>query len=132
MATMIAYTARMHLDPVDPVTIGHFWSDLLSVMLNSCLANREVLPADRSIDVRFDAFMADDRGTIEHIYEVADQAFDTTARDAISTYLADHQRNRHGALIYDLADFDLDADAIRAGLADYIERFDIPLEPVGR
>ncbi|MGZ4715553.1 MAG: sulfotransferase family protein, partial [Acidimicrobiales bacterium] len=131
MATMIAYTARMHLDPVDPVGIGHYWADLLSVMLNSCLANRDVLPSDRSIDVRFDQFMADDRATVERIYDLAAQPFDDSARSAVAAYLAGHQRNRHGALIYDLADFDLDADSIRAGLADYIERFAISIEPVG-
>ncbi len=128
MATMIAYTARMHLDPVDPVTIGHFWADLLSVMLNSCLDNRDALPADQSIDVRFDQFMADDLATVERIYALADQPFDDSAHAAIATYLAGHQRNRHGALIYDLSDFDLDTTSIRAGLSDYIERFQIPLE----
>jgi len=132
MATMIAYTARMHLDPVDPVAIGHFWAELLSTMLNTCLDTRDRLPVDRSIDVRFDQFMADDLGTVERIYDIADQPFDDSARAAIAAYLADHQRNRHGALIYDLADFDLDADGIRAGLSDYIDRFQIPLEPVGR
>ncbi|MGZ4726956.1 MAG: sulfotransferase family protein [Acidimicrobiales bacterium] len=131
MATMIAYTARMHLDPVDPVGIGRYWAELLSVMLNSCLANRDVLPSDRSIDVRFDQFMADDLATVERIYDLAAQPFDDSARSAVAAYLAGHQRNRHGALIYDLADFDLDADSIRAGLADYIERFAISIEPVG-
>ena len=63
---------------------------------------------------------------------MADQPFDDPARSALSAYLEGHQRNRHGSLIYDLADFDLDVASIRAGLADYIERFAITLEPVGR
>ena len=99
-------------------------------MLNSCLDDRDVLPADQSIDVRFDEFMADDLATVERIYDLADQPFDDSAQAAIAAYLAGHQRNRHGALIYDLADFDLDADSIRAGLSDYIDRFQIPLEPL--
>ena len=132
MATMIAYTARMHLDPVDPVRIGHFWADLLSVMLNSCLANRDVLPADRSVDVRFDEFMAGDLATVERIYDLAGQPFDDAAQSALAGYLADHRRNRHGALVYDLADFDLDAASIRSGLADYIDTFGITIEPLGR
>ena len=80
--------------------------------------------------MRFDEFMADDLATVERIYDLADQPFDDAARAAIATYLADHQRNRHGSLIYDLADFDLDAATIRAGLSDYIDRFQIPLEPL--
>jgi hypothetical protein len=132
MATMIAYMSRLSLDPVDPVAIGRYWADLLSVMLNSCLAHRDLLPADQSIDIRFDQFMADDLATVERIYTLAAQPWDDSARGAISAYLADHQRNRHGGLIYDLADFDLDADSIRAGLSDYIDRFSIAIEPVGR
>jgi hypothetical protein len=132
MATMIAYTARMHLDPVDPVAIGRYWSDLLSVMLNTCLATRDHLPADQSIDVRFDEFMADDVGTVERIYDLAGQPFDERARAAVTGYLAGHRRNRHGSLIYDLADFDLDAASIRAGLSDYIDRFAITIEPLSR
>jgi len=128
MATMLAYTARMHLDPVDPVRIGHYWADLLVGMLDQCLLDRHLLPAAQSIDIRFDEFMADDVGTVERIYTLADQPFDDRARSAVSTYLDGHRRNRHGGLIYDLADFDLDADDLRARTEAYTGHFGIALE----
>ena len=76
-------------------------------MLDRCRAERDLLPAEQSLDVHFDAFMADDLAMVERIYDLADQPFDDRARTAVATYLAGHQRNRHGGLIYDLADFDL-------------------------
>ncbi len=125
MSTMIAYTCRLHLDPVDPVAIGHYWADRLEVMLRSCVERRHVLPADQSLDVRFEHFMADDMGTIERIYELADQPLDEPARAAMEAYVATHQRDRHGGLVYDLADFDLDPDAVRAENCVYTERFEV-------
>jgi hypothetical protein len=128
MDTMLAYTARMHLDPVDPVRIGHHWADLLVGMLDRCMLDRHLLPAGQSLDIRFDEFMADDVGTVERIYGLADQPFDERARSAVSSYLDAHRRNRHGGLIYDLADFELEADDLRARTHAYIEHFGIALE----
>jgi len=127
MATMIAYTARMHLDPVDPVRIGHFWADLLVGMLDRCRMERDLLPADQSLDVHFDAFMADDLGMVKRIYALAHQPFDDGASGAIAAYLAGHQRNRHGGLIYDLADFDLTEPDLRQRTRAYTEHFGVTL-----
>ncbi|WP_208029670.1 sulfotransferase family protein [Rhabdothermincola sediminis] len=128
MATMIAYTARLHLERVDPVAIGRYWADRLVRMLRACVDQRDVLPRDRSLDVRFDQFMADDLGTIERIYAVADQPLDDRARAAHQRYLASHQRDRHGSILYDLADFALDPSACRTATRSYTERFGIPTE----
>ena len=42
-----------------------------------------MLPDDRTIDVRFDEFMADDVAMIERIYAMADQPFDDGVRAAM-------------------------------------------------
>jgi hypothetical protein len=129
MSTMIAYTARLHCDPVDPVAIGHYWADRLDRMLAACDRDRDRLPADQSMDVHFDRFMADDMGTVEAIYELADQPFDDRARRALADYGDTHPRGRHGGLIYDLADFDLDADELRTRFVGYTSRFQVAEEP---
>jgi hypothetical protein len=128
MSTMLAYTSRLHLDPVDPVAIGHYWADRLERMLRACVEQRESMPGDQSLDVPFKEFMADDMGTIEQIYTLADQPLDDRARSAMDAYVETHQRDRHGALIYDLADFDLDPDAIRTTMSFYTDRFGVSLE----
>ncbi len=69
MATMVAYTARTHAFPVDPVRIGRSWADRIEGMLDACLRDRDVLPAERSLDIRFDDFMADDLATARRVLD---------------------------------------------------------------
>ena len=128
MCTMIAYTARMHLATIDTEAIGAYWTELLGVMLDRCRADRDLLPAERSLDVHFEVFMADDVAMVEQIYGLADQPFTDQARAAVSAYLDTHRRHRHGGLIYDLADFGLDPGELRERFRDYTDRFGVALE----
>lgn len=123
MCTMIAYTARLHLDPVDPVRLGRYWSDRIERMLRACVDERDAVPADQSIDITFDTFMADDLGAVAQVYELAGQPFDDRAQKAITAYRDGHERGRHGAVHYDLADFGLDPAERRDALSFYVERF---------
>ena len=66
-ATPRGCTAR----PVDCDEIVDYWVDRLDLMLRSLVRDRDAIPAERSIDVRFDDFMADDLATAERVYELA-------------------------------------------------------------
>jgi Sulfotransferase family len=123
VTTMLTYVARLSIDPVDPVRIGGYWSDRLERMLRACVRDREALPADQTIDVRFDEFMADDVAMVQRIYELAGQPFTGDVKAAMDEFMVDHPRGRHGGVVYDLADFGLDAAERRAALRFYSERF---------
>jgi hypothetical protein len=123
MATMITYTARLSHATVDPTAIGGYWAERIGDLLEACVRDRDVLPAEQSLDVRFDEFMADDIATVERIYALADQPFTPDARAAMDAFMAEHPRGRHGTLRYDLADFGLESDERRAALAFYTDRF---------
>ena len=97
-------------------------------MLNAATRDRELL-GERSIDIRFDEYMADDLGTVGRIYELADQPLDGPARDAMADYVATHERDRFGKVIYDTAQLGLDVPSRRAAMRGYSERFGIPDEP---
>lgn len=125
MATMIAYTARMHLETVDPVALGAHWTGILTDLLSSCAAERDLLAADRSIDVRFDDFMADEAGTVASVYAAAGQPLDAAAVAAHEQYRRTHRRNRHGAVVYEPDVLGIDPAAVRAGLRDYCGRFGV-------
>jgi hypothetical protein len=128
MVTMIAYSARLTRDRVDVEQIGHYWSNRLERMLGRCAAERDVLPAAQTIDVHFDEFMADDLAMVGRVYELAGQPLDQRARTSMAAFMAEHPRGRHGAVIYDLGDFGLDAAERRKALAFYTDRFGITLE----
>jgi hypothetical protein len=128
LTTMMTYLARLNLEPVDPKVVGGYWADRLETMLRACVRDRELLPPERSIDVRFNEFMADDVAMVERIYAVAGQPFTPKARMAMDTFMDTHPRGRHGGVIYDLAEFGLHADERRAALQFYVDRFNLELE----
>jgi len=128
MVTMIAYTARLTRDRVDVEDMGRYWADRLERMLRRCADERDVLPADRTIDVHFDAFMADDLAMVDRVYDLAGQPLDARARDAMGSFMASHPRGRFGAVDYDLSQFGLDPAERRRALGFYTERFGVTLE----
>ncbi len=123
LATMIAYTARMHADPVDPEGLGRAWADRVGIMLDACGRDRHLLDPERSVDVRFDEFMADDLATARRIYELAGQPLTPEAETAMADYLAGHERGRLGRIEYHPGDVGLDPDELLARFALYTERF---------
>lgn len=123
MATMVAYSARMHAHPVDAHGIGRWWVDRIEAMLSACVRDRDVLGPDHSMDVRFDDFMADDLGTAHQVLELADQPYTPAVDAAMRTYLDTHQRGRLGRIDYRAADVGLDLDDLRARFAPYVDRF---------
>jgi hypothetical protein len=128
MVTMLAYTSRLTRDRVDVEGIGHYWADRLELMLRRCADERDVLPAERTIDVHFDEFMADDMAMVARVYDLAGQSFDEPARAAMHTFMAEHPRGKFGTIDYDLAQFGLDANERRQALAFYTERFGVSSE----
>jgi hypothetical protein len=125
MAAMISYTARLQVARPDPVTLASYWCDRVRDLLEACTRDRELLPVERSIDVRFDDFMADDASVIEAVYRRAGRALDDTGRDAIRAYADSHPRGRHGTVIYEPEIFGIDVDEERRRLRHYTERFGV-------
>jgi sulfotransferase family protein len=128
VATMIAYTARLSHDPVDPHWIGGYWADRIERMLRACVDDRDVLPPDQSIDVHFDEFMADDVAMVERIYDLAGQPVTDRAHAAMQAFMGDHPRGKFGGIVYDLADFGLDPAERREALRFYVDRFGVTEE----
>jgi hypothetical protein len=88
-----------------------------------------VLPSERSLDVRFHEFMADDIATVRRIYDVADQPFGTDVEAAITRFIAEHPRGRNGGVRYDLeGDFGIDPVERRAAMREYVARFGVEEE----
>jgi hypothetical protein len=128
MVMMIAYTARLTRDRVDLHGMGAYWADRLERMLRRCAEERDALPADRTIDVRFDEFMADDLAMVTRVYDLARQPLDGRAKESMASFMATHPRGLHGAVTYDLAQFGIDARERRKALDFYTERFGVTAE----
>ena len=125
MATMIAYVARVHVEAPDPVAIGRHWSGVLVEMLGACVSDRGLLADERSTDIRFEDFMADEAATVSAVYRLAGQPLDGRAAAAHAEYLAGHRRNRHGRVLHDAAAVGIDRDTVSAATSDYRDAFGV-------
>ncbi|WP_231123022.1 sulfotransferase family protein [Mycobacterium asiaticum] len=123
MVAMITYSARMHRSPVPVRQIAGYWIDRLEQMLNALVRDRDTIGPDRSIDVRFDDFMADELGVAERVYALAGEPFTEAARGAVTDYLAGHRRGRLGSVETSFEMFGLNEADLRDRFAPYVERF---------
>ena len=128
MVTMLSYSARLTRDHVDVEGIGHYWAERLELMLVRCAEEHHVLPADQTIDVHFDNFMSDDLAMVGRVYDLAGQPLDDRAKSSMAAFTTKHPRGRHGAVLYDLSQFGLDAGERRKALSFYGERFGVTPE----
>jgi hypothetical protein len=128
-ATMLAYGDRMRRPAIEPEALVEYWIDRVDRLLRACVRDRDLLPADRSIDVIFHEFMADDVGMVQRIYERAKLPTTKTARERLDAFMADNPRGKLGKLRYDLrSDFGLDPAAVRTRFGYYFDRFSVAVE----
>jgi hypothetical protein len=92
-------------------------------MLAALVRDRDVIPPERSIDVRFDDFMADELGAAERVYDLAGEPLTDAARAAMAEYLAGHERGRLGQIATTAEMFGLDEDDLRERFGAYRQRF---------
>jgi hypothetical protein len=124
--TMLAYGDRVRRTRVDPPAVAAYWVDRIERLLQTCVRDRDRVPPERSLDVRFHEFMADDLAMVERVYALADLPLVAEARASLETYLADNPRGKHGRILYDLkGDFGIDPEALRERFAFYTDRFGV-------
>jgi hypothetical protein len=103
--------------------------DHIDLVAVACVRDRTLLPPERSLDVLFHEFMADDVAMVERLYDLAGLEMTREARGQLDAYMTAHPRGAHGRVVYDLpGDFGIDPAALRERFAFYFERFPIRAE----
>lgn len=123
MVAMLVYSARMHRSPVPVEQIATAWIDRLGLMLDALVRDRDVIVPERSIDVTFDDFMADELGVAERVFGLVGELMSGETRAAITDYLGGHQRGRLGTVATSCEMFGLDENQMRERFAPYVSRF---------
>jgi hypothetical protein len=127
--TMLAYGDRMRRAAIEPEELAAYWVDRVDRLLQACVRDRDLLPADRTIDVLFHEFMADDVAMVERIYERNDREMTRGARADLDAFMADNPRGKHGRIAYDLrGHFGLEPDEVRGRFDYYFDRFPVVAE----
>jgi Sulfotransferase family len=123
MVAMLTFSARMHRSPVPVEEIARGWIDRLELMLAALVRDRDVIPPERSLDVSFDNYMADELVVAEQVYGLVGEPVTDDARAAMADYLAVHQRGRLGKVVTSCEMFGLDEHDLRERFAPYVSRF---------
>ena len=127
--TMLAYGDRTRRHDVDLGGLAEYWIDRVQRLLSACVRDRDAVPEQRSLDILFHEFMADDIATVERIYAKAGLEMNERARAELAAHMDHNPRGKFGRVIYDLkADFGLDPDEVRKRFRFYFERFGVEAE----
>ncbi len=108
--------------------IGTRWPGVLEQCVARVAAFRDAHPDLPIIDVQYANLVRDPVATVARIYDAAGRPLDEGAAKAMAAHVAANPKGRFGAHRYDVAEFGLDAGAVRERFADYIARYDVPIE----
>ena len=125
LSTMITYAARLSEEKIDVPRYGRYWRDRVKDLLLACVRDRDKVPADQSIDIRFQDFVGQDMDRVRDIYALADQGLPEASAAAMATYAQANAQGVHGRVIYRLEDFGLSAQELREDFRGYTEYFDV-------
>ena len=94
--TMLTYGARTAYKSTKPEWYRDYWTDRIGRLLDSSIRDRHLLPADRTVDVFFHEYMADEVGTLQRIYDAAGIEFTDEAKAEVAAYQDAHPRGKEG------------------------------------
>jgi hypothetical protein len=98
--------------------------------LKKGVADRALVPADRSYDSLFHELMADTEGKLDQIYRVHGMPRTERSREEQAAFLDAHPRGKGGRVRYDLeGQFGTKPEIVRARFGLYLERFAVRVEP---
>jgi hypothetical protein len=124
--TMLAYGDRMRRRVIDPEGLVDYWIDRIERLLRACVRDRELIPADRSLDIRFHELSGNEMTILQTLYSYNGTDLSLEVQAALQRYLDDNPRGKHGRMVYDLKrDFNRSPDEVRARFAFYFERFGV-------
>ena len=124
--TMLAYGDRMRRKAIDPADLLEYWTDRIERLLRACVRDRDLIPADRSLDIAFDRLNGHEMAVLADLYARNGTDLPETTRTALQGHLAEHPRGKHGRLRYELErHFGCSADDLRARFEFYFSRFDV-------
>ena len=127
--TMLTYGARTAYKSTKPEWYRDYWTDRIGRLLDSSIRDRHLLPANRTVDVFFHEYMADELGTLQRIYDAAGIEFTDEAKAEVAAYQEAHPRGKEGRVVYDLrGDFSTTPEEVRTRYTDYMNTFPVQIE----
>ncbi len=127
--TMMAYSDRLRRTSIDPGWLLDYWSDRVHRLLSACVRDRDLVPADRSLDISFHHLNGNEMPLLAELYRRGGEELTDKVRGHFQKYLDGNPRGKHGRIHYDLQrHFGISPDELRARFDFYFDRFDVRAE----
>ena len=124
--TMMAYSDRLRRTSIDADWLLDYWSDRVHRLLSACVRDRDLIAAERSIDISFHHLNGNEMPLLDELYERGGVDLPPEVRGCFQQYLDGNPRGKHGRIRYDLQrHFGVSADELRARFGFYFDRFDV-------
>jgi hypothetical protein len=107
----------------DPRQLGPAVLEFYARSLDRALATREKLDPARFFDVPYAELTSDPLACAQRVYAYFDLPLPAAARDALRAFAAENPEGKHGRHEYDLTQYGLDEERVRARFAGYVARF---------
>jgi hypothetical protein len=122
-ASMMILVRKMLAPDMDESLISHDILEVYAEAMDRHLVLRETFPKDRIMDVSYRDICDRPLDVIKSIYDYAGWTWTDTGEQAMLTWEANNQQDKHGIRPYSLEDTGLTEDEIRDRLADYSRYF---------
>jgi hypothetical protein len=127
--TMMAYSDRLRRTSIEPDWLLEYWSDRMHRLLSACARDRDLVSAERSIDISFHHLNGNEMPLLEELYRRGGVELTPKVRGGFQHYLDGNPRGKHGRIRYDLQrHFGISPDELRARFDFYFDRFDVRAE----
>ena len=128
--TMACYGARTAYRTTRPAWYRDYWTERIGTLLDASLRDRHLLAEDRTVDVFFDEYMADELGTLERVYDCAGIALTDagTGRDLGLPGSPIPAAGRGGSPTTSARHFAVTPEEVRARFGAYLDRFPVRIE----
>ena len=124
--TMMAYSDRMRRHSIDPDWLLDYWTDRVHRLLTACVRDRELVPDERSVDIRFDQLNGNELPVLTDLYRRAGQEITPQLAQRFRAYIDSNRRGAKGAIPYDLrGHFGIAPEELRSRFGFYLDRFDV-------
>lgn len=118
----------IYSDHAKPDEIGREWLRKTELMVSRMMAARRSVPSGRKIDVHYDEMDRDWEPVMRRVYDFLGLEMES-ALPGMQDYIARSRALKRKPHRYSLAEFGLSEGEVLERLSDYIERFDIAIEP---
>ena len=124
--TMRAYADRLRRRSIDPEWLIDYWTDRIHRLLSAGVRDRDLVPAERSIDISFHHLNGNEMTVLESLYDRAGVELTPGVRKSFERYIDSNPRGKHGSIRYDLhRHFGVTPEDVRSRFDFYFDRFDV-------